>query len=202
MSNQLIKYQEGEIIPVENLPTTKQQAVQTLRDSPIAYWNSIQPKSVLDVFQAPNLSIVSLKNDVGEPFIRALMVKWMGSFVNFYSVNGTMSDLQVADTINLILEEYPHYKQDDFKLFFNMSKKGMFGQVFGRMDGEVIMQWLKAYDIHRDTIAQKESIKEAERFKPVSQVRSSGIYYQEYLKLKERAENGDKEAIEMLKPPK
>lgn len=165
------------------------------------YWNSIRPRSIMDVFNAPDVSIVGIKKDVGEPFLLALMVKWLNSFINFYSVNGTMSDIQVADTINIIIEKYPHYKQDDFKLFFNMSKKGMFGQVFGRMDGEVIMQWLDQYDVHRDTIAQKESIKEADRFKPLSQVQTSGISFQDYLKLKERAKNGDQEAIELLKPP-
>ena len=96
-----------------------------------------------------------------------------------------MNDLQVADTINLVIEEYPHYKQEDFKLFFKMAKKGMFGQVFGRMDGEVILSWFKAYDKHRDTMAQNESIKEAERFKRLSQEDNpTGITYEEYLKLK------------------
>ena len=30
------------------------------------------------------------------------MVKWMNSFLRFYSVNGAMDAIQVADTINLI----------------------------------------------------------------------------------------------------
>lgn len=113
-----------------------------------------------------------------------------------------MDAIQVADTINLIIETYPHYTQDDFKLFFNMAKKGMFGQIFGRMDGEVIMNWLAKYDIHRDTIAQNESIKETDKFKPLSQpIQTDGVSYTEYLEIKRRADAGDKEAKKMLMPP-
>lgn len=164
------------------------------------YWNSIKPRTVHDVFNAPDLSIISIQKDIGEMFLKALMVKWFNGFVDFYSVNGTMSALQIADTINLIIEEYPHYKQDDFKLFFNMAKKGMFGQIFGRMDGEVIMQWLRQYDIHRDTIAQNISIQKQEEFKPavISKSENKGISYSEYLKLKEKADQGDEDAKKQL----
>lgn len=167
------------------------------------YWDSIRPKSVIDAFNAPQLSIGSIEKDFGEIWLRALMVKWMNSFLKFYSTNGTMSDIQVADTINLIIEEYPHYTQEDFKLFFNTAKKGGFGQIFGRVDGEVIMRWLKEYDIHRRTVAQDLSIKEAEKYKSryVMDDTDGGDYvdYVEYLKIKKLAENGDIEAMERIK---
>ena len=53
----------------------------------------------------------------------ALMVKWINSFVNFYSSNGTMDAYQIGDTISLIREEYPHYTPMDFKLFFKIIKR-------------------------------------------------------------------------------
>lgn len=165
------------------------------------YWESIRPKTVRDVFEAP-LSLVDIRQECGEMKLRALMVKWMNGFLRFYSVNGAMDALQVADTINLIIETYPHYKQEDFKLFFNMARKGMFGQIYGRMDGEVIMNWLARYDIHRDTVAQDESIKAADRFKErVPPENTGGVYYAEYLKIRKRAEEGDEDAIRLLTRP-
>lgn len=117
------------------------------------------------------------------------MYTWFEQFVNFYSTNGTMDPVQIRDTIDLVREEYPHYKPEDFKLFFKMAKKGYFGQVFGRMDGEVIMNWLAKYDIHRDTMAQNEAIKEADVFKPkVEAKETSGITYLEYLEYKKKKE--------------
>lgn len=205
MENQVIQYQSQELIPVEELPKTKHQAVSLLKTSPMLYWDSIRPKNVLDVFQAQDsvcLSISTIEKEFGGEYLRALMVKWLNRFLHFYSVNGSMDALQVGDTINLIIESYPHYIQEDFKLFFNMAKKGVFGQIFGRMDGEVIMNWLIKYDIHRDTIAQEESIKEKDKFKPLYPPESgNGITYDEYKALKRRAEYGDTEALELLKQP-
>ena len=83
-----------------------------------------------------------------------------------------------------------------------MAKKGMFGQVFGRMDGEVIMNWLAKYDIHRDIVAQDESIKDSDRLKKLTPTEGTeGVYYAEYLEIKKRADAGDKEAIKLLTPP-
>lgn len=202
MENQVIQYQPQDLIPEEELPKTKLQAVSLLKTSPMLYWDSIKPKTVLDVFNAPQVSITDISKEFGEIKLQALMVKWMNSFLRFYSVNGAMDAIQVADTINLIIETYPHYTQDDFKLFFNMAKKGMFGQIFGRMDGEVIMNWLTKYDIHRDTVGCTESIKEADKFKPLSQLQvNNGVYYSEYLEIKRRADAGDEEAKKLLMPP-
>jgi len=154
-----------------------------------------------DVFNAPQLSIVSIEKEFGELWLRALMVKWMNAFLGFYSTNGTMGGIQVAETINLIIEEYPHYTQEDFKLFFNMAKKGLFGQIFGRIDGEVIMRWLQEYDLYRRSTAQKLSIQEAEKHKPryVSENNGDFVTYPEYLEIKKRADEGDQEAIKRLK---
>lgn len=201
MENQVTRYSPAELIPPEELPKTRPQAVSLLKTSPMLYWDSLRPKDVRDVFDAP-LSLIDIKRECGEMKLQALMVKWMNSFLRFYSVNGAMDAVQVADTINLIIDTYPHYKQEDFKLFFNMAKKGMFGQVYGRMDGEVIMNWLAKYDIHRDTVAQSESIKAADRFKErVAPEDTGGVYYSEYLKIKQRAASGDPEAIRQLSPP-
>lgn len=115
------------------------------------------------------------------------MVKWMNNFLDFYSTNGTMDAMQVAETINLIIDAYPHYTIYDFKLFFKLAKLGYYGEVYGRMDGSVILSWLRKYDVQRDIVAQNESIKEQEKYKEFAKMeRSNGIYYSEYLKQKQK----------------
>lgn len=94
-----------------------------------------------------------------------------------------MDALQVADTINLIIEAYPHYTMHDFKLFFKFAKLGYFGEVFGRMDGQVILSWLNKYDVARDTAAMEESIKESEQYKELGKrMPETGMYYEEYVR--------------------
>lgn len=153
---------------------------------PEKYWNSINPKTIKDVFDAPEVGLATISKELGEIKLKAMMVIWMDSFINFYSTTGTMDKFQVADTINLIIDEYPHYTMYDFKLFFKRAKLGYYGEVYGRIDGSVILSWLRKYDIQRDTAAMEASIKEQERYKELGKrTPSKGVFYQEYLKRKE-----------------
>lgn len=150
------------------------------------YWASINPRTMQDVFNAPDITLAAIRKETGEQKLHAMMVKWMNSFISFYSTNGTMDAYQVADTINLIIDEYPYYTMYDFKLFFKRAKLGYYGEVYGRIDGSVILSWLRKYDIQRDTAAMEASIKEQERYKELGKrPPSKGVFYQEYLKRKE-----------------
>lgn len=158
-----------------------------LKTSPIGYWNSINPRTLQDVFNAPSVGLSTIRKEMGEQKLQAMMVKWMNRFLSFYSTNGTMDVFQLADTINLIIEAYPHYTIYDFKLFFKKAKLGVFGEVFGRIDGQVILSWLSKYDIARDTAAQDASIKESEQYKELGKRSpSAGMFYSEYIKLKNK----------------
>ncbi|WP_337646900.1 DUF6633 family protein [Paraprevotella clara] len=158
--------------------------------------------NIRDVFNAPQLPVVEIAREIGTIKLQAIMVKWMNSFLRFYSVNGSMDAVQVADTINLILEIYPYYTQYDFKLFFKMAKMGKFGEIYGRMDGEVIINWLKKYDEHRTIAAETETMKYADRFRErYPAEKTEGVTYPEYIAIKQRAADGDKEALRQLTPP-
>lgn len=195
-----------ELIPPDRLPRTREKAVETLLHYPEQYWISLNPKSFEDVFEAQDmhsLTIKGIETELGEARIRAFMVIWLNSLIDFYSTNGTMDAYQIVDTIDLIREEYLHYTQEDFKLFFKQVKKGYFDAVYGRIDGDVIMRWLQKYDSSRTLAAERISIKESERYKEFtdSEYFLSGVSYEEYLEVKKRAESGDQEAINELKPP-
>ena len=56
-----------------------------------------------------------------------------------------MNDVQMAQTADLILDEFYYLNIEDFKLCFNMAKSGKFGKVYDRIDGQVIMDWLSTY---------------------------------------------------------
>lgn len=129
------------------------------------YWQSINPRTIQDVFNAPEVGLSKIRKEAGEQKLQAMMYKWFNRFVGFYSTNGTMDAWQIADTINLIIDAYPHYTIYDFKLFFKFAKLGYYGEVYGRMDGSVILSWLRKYDLQRDTAAVNESINEAAKYK-------------------------------------
>lgn len=61
-----------------------------------------------------------------------------------------MGDTQIADTIDLILENYPKLKPDDIELCFKKAKSGQYGQLYDRLDGQVILGWIFKYTQAKD----------------------------------------------------
>ena len=89
--------------------------------------------------------------------MRSFMVKILNDLLDFFSVGKTMGAVQVAQTADLIIEEYYFLKPDDFKLCFSRAKKGLYGKVYDRIDGQVIFDWLNTYEKERGVIAESES---------------------------------------------
>jgi len=72
-----------------------------------------------------------------------------------------MNDIQAAQTADLIIDEYYFFKPDDFKLCFTRAKKGLYGKVYDRIDGQIIFDWLNSYCKDRLNEAENMSINEA-----------------------------------------
>ena len=71
-----------------------------------------------------------------------------------------------------------------------------YGQIYNRIDGQIIMSWLKEYDIER---AEKADIESYNKHKDIVSKEESGLYYDEYLaELEIRASQGDEEAKKAL----
>jgi len=77
-----------------------------------------------------------------------------------------MSVQQNVQTVDLIINDewLSRLKLDDFKLCFNMVKKGDYGQVY-RIDGNVILTWLNRYEHERYNYYGNKSEQEAQTFK-------------------------------------
>ena len=110
------------------------------------YYKALHPKTVNDVFQSPSCSIAVMNKNFGEMKLRAFMVNIIIDLVMFFNVGKTMKDTQAAQTADLIIEEFYFFKPDDFKLCFNRAKKGLYGKVYDRIDGAVILEWLGRYE--------------------------------------------------------
>ena len=161
--------------PPELMPRTKDASVSILGTLPMPYYNSLHPKTVNDVFDSPSCSIAVINKKFGEQHLRAFMVKVLNDLLDFFNVGKTMGAVQVASTADLIIEEFYFLKPDDFKLCFTRAKKGYYGKVFDRIDGQVIFEWLNQYTNDRMTTASDTSIQEAERFKDSRGERTSSL---------------------------
>ena len=142
----------------ELMPKTTEQALSVLENWPMLYYKALHPKTVNDVFQSPSCSIAVMNKNFGETKLRAFMAKIIIDVVMFFNVGKIMNDNQAAQTADLIIEEYYFLKPDDFKLCFNRAKKGLYGKVYDRIDGAVILEWLGRYEKERGSMAMDDSI--------------------------------------------
>lgn len=116
-----------------------------------------------------------MNKEFGEQHLRAFMVHVLNDVVDFFNIGKTMGAVQIASTADLIIEEFYFLKPDDFKLCFNRAKKGSYGKVYDRIDGQVIFEWLNAYTNDRMTTASDTSIQEADRMKFPERERTSSL---------------------------
>lgn len=106
-----------------------------------------------------------MARNVGEIKTRALVIYAISDLSEFLNVNGTMNAMQIGQTAQFILDDYSWLTIDDMKLCFNLAKKGAFGQVYGRLDGQVILAWFRQYETQRVKAADEVSYQEHQSLK-------------------------------------
>jgi len=99
----------------------------------------------------------------GEAISQAMISKLLIDFITFLNIGKTMSEVQIVETVKLIIEDYSALKPDDFVLFFSKAKRGYYGKIYDRMDGQIIFEWLEQFMFERD--------QEIERLRKNEQVR-------------------------------
>ncbi len=166
MSQELIPYLVGR--PNGN------QASKAWSEQLLTTFLAIRAKTVSDVLaqeNRPENTIGALARKYGDDHVRAVLVCCMTDFLRFFNLTqGTMDGPQVVQTILLIQEDYGYLTMADFKVFFNKIKKGHFAepgksQVYNRIDGQLILEWLGRYAEERWHTAALQSEIEAYRQK-------------------------------------
>lgn len=178
----------------------EESRLAALRNSPEKYCETLRPKRVEDVFLSNEPAIGTIIRKFGEAQARAVLVILIADALEFFNVGNTMTDTQVAMTVDLIIEEYPYMKTDDFKLCFKNAMKMKYGESYNRIDGQIIMSWLRAYNKERCCVADTQSWNAHKACLSEEQKSVSGMFYEEYrCELEERAAGGDEAAINAIK---
>ena len=68
-----------------------------------------------------------------------------------------MSDEQVGDLINDIIDQYYFLNIEDFRLCFNNAKNGRYDKGIFRLDASVVLNWLNRYTNDRLNEADNQS---------------------------------------------
>jgi hypothetical protein len=100
------------------------------------------PTKPLDTFDLPKVrEVVSA---VGKSAVSAFVEIELVKLADRLSVSGNMSDGQIVFLSSTLIETFPNETLADFKICFERGAVGRYGNIF-RMDGIVLMEWMKKY---------------------------------------------------------
>ena len=113
------------------------------------------------VFACDMPTIGSIKKAYGDVFCQAYIETWIINFIDFVNLGKGMTAGQVMETALMILEEFYYMNLADINLVFKRAKSGYYGQLYDRIDGQIILGWFRAYAMERSQAAMELSIKES-----------------------------------------
>lgn len=135
------------------------------KNLPEQYYNQIVVKDFNDVIKSDSPSLALMKKEYGDVHTKAILTIILVDVIKFFNVGKSMSNVQVAQTIELIQQEYWMLKPEDFKLCFNNAKKGMYGQIYDRIDGQLILSWIQKHIENRFLFSESESMRKHDKLK-------------------------------------
>lgn len=147
--------------------------------------------------EQPNLTeLQHLIPKHGDMAVKLIIMHALKEVRDFFNVGKNLSNPQITLTAELIMSQYWYFKIEDIKLCLRraMSKE----KLFDRLDGNIILGWLREYDTERTEEAIRISEQEETQQRNNIQPSPGAMTYREWLdNLEERALT-DQEAATLL----
>lgn len=120
---------------------------------------------VSEAIETKTPSLATINKKFGEDFTQAYIEGWIVNLREFLNVGKKMNDLQTQETAVLIMQQYHAVTIADINLIFKRAKLGQWGQIYDRLDGQVILSWFEQYFRQRCNACADKSILEADKYK-------------------------------------
>jgi len=92
---------------------------------------------------APTLK--TLEKKYGLDDLASLISMLILQTASYLNLSNNINEDQSLETAFLLLEKYPHETIDDFIVMFKNAKKGEYGEIYNRLDGQLIFKWMEKY---------------------------------------------------------
>ena len=132
-------------IPPGMMPQTREQSLIILKTLPKQYYAALRPRTVDDALKSITPALSVFRKEYGEQPLQAILVIILTDLIKFFNVGKSMGQEQLVQTIQLIIEDFYYFNIEDFKLCFNNAKRGKYGKIYDRIDGNVIYGWIESY---------------------------------------------------------
>jgi len=126
-----------------------------------------------DVFKSDMPSLWDVEKAYGYECLQAYLEGWIVNLREFVNVGKRMTDNQTFETAMIILQDYKCLTIADINLIFKRAKSGYYGNLYDRLDGQIILGWFRKYFSERCSAAAEDSINEASKYKEVNTQRTS-----------------------------
>lgn len=73
------------------------------------------------------------------------MALWIDDLQSFLNISAKMNRFQIIETCSMILEDFYALNLADVRLVMTRAKKGQYGALYGRLDGQIVYQWFAKY---------------------------------------------------------
>lgn len=176
-----------------NLPAEVNSQIQLLLTSPQKYLRDIQIEKATDARPKDAITLSHLKRGTQRKEAIMVIAMMINEVNSFFNVKGNMSSAQIALTAELILDNDGFYDLTLSNIKACFRKQMMSAKLYDRLDGSIIIQWLREFK--SEMADYVENSRQGERNRDIS---ASAVSYDDWLNsLKERAQNGDLDAEKM-----
>lgn len=96
-----------------------------------------------------------------------ILTIFIGQCVLYFNVGKTMGPEQIKHVVEMLLNDpiLKNLKPEDYRVFFEDMKKGVYGNLYDRFDGQIIFKNATAYADQRQSLIETESIRMAQNHK-------------------------------------
>lgn len=162
-------------------------------------WESLPVKTVSEniLSEQPNIAQLQLLIPKhGDMAVKLIIMHALKEVRDFFNVGKNLTNPQITITAELIMSQFWYFKIEDIKCCLRRAM--LREKLFDRLDGNIILGWLKEYDNERTEEAMR--ISENEESRAVNEVKESPdtVSYEDYLANLEQRAKSDKDAAELL----
>jgi len=130
------------------------------------HWlSTTQIKSLTQAVDPAIPQLNTLARTEGTKTVEAFIASQIENFLRFVNPKIGMTDEQVIETAELLLSNWPYLRPTELRIFFGNCKMGKYGKIYDRVDGQMLFEWLKLFEIEKDEVISSIRVKENSEFK-------------------------------------
>ena len=122
-------------------------------------------KGVSDALSRQTYSLIQIKKDKGEAFLRSYISLWLIYLNELLNLNKPLTEAQIRLCAEQIMADYHHLKISELSFIFKRIVSGEFGELYERISMPKVMSIFRQYDEERTEVVIEESQRAHEQFR-------------------------------------